>query len=343
MKQKGDSLCICSILGLVLDLRQLTVLEAVAREGSLAAAARALHYSQPTVAHHLDALESHLRCRLVDRTPRGAVLTDLGRLFLGHAEAVLDRLASAESEVRAYARSGVVTLRLGTFPTAGAWLLPRAVAQVQRDTGVRVELLEAETPELLDALRARALHASLVYREPGQDLGLDEGVRYVHLMDDPFELVLPAGHRCARLAAVPIAELADDGWILSRQSDEPSDRALLGAAAAAGFTPRPAMRTDDYDVAFGFVAAGIAVALVPRMAVVDRAGVVVRRLAGPPMVRSVELARFDEGSPAVVDVLESALRRVAAWRASGHPTAGGPQIGTFGVSPGEDVPDPVAP
>ncbi len=62
----------------MLDLRQLTVLRAVAREGSLAGAARSLHYSQPTVAHHLAALESHLGVDLVSRTPRGATLTDLG-------------------------------------------------------------------------------------------------------------------------------------------------------------------------------------------------------------------------------------------------------------------------
>ena len=84
----------------MLDLRQLTVLRAVAREGSLAAAARSLHYSQPTVTHHLSALESHLGVQLVQRTPRGATVTDLGELFLQHAEGVLDRLASAEAEVR---------------------------------------------------------------------------------------------------------------------------------------------------------------------------------------------------------------------------------------------------
>ena len=77
----------------MLELRQLTVLQAIARAGSMAGAARALHHSQPTVAHHLAALESHLGVSLVTRSTRGATLTDLGQLFLGHAEAVLDRLA----------------------------------------------------------------------------------------------------------------------------------------------------------------------------------------------------------------------------------------------------------
>lgn len=314
--------CLYSILGIVLDLRQFTVLRAVDRAGSLAGAARALHYSQPTVTHHLDALESHLGAALVERTARGTVLTDLGRVFLPHAEAVLDRLESADREVRALARHGLATLRVGTFPTAGATVVPSAVARVHRETGVRVELLEAETPELLAALSTRALHAALVYREPGQHLELDEGFRTVHLLDDPFLVVLPGDHRAAAWAAVPLGALAEDPWIMSRQHDEPSDRALLVAAAAAGFTPRPVLRTDDYDVAFGFVAAGVGVALVPRMAVVHRLGVAVRPLAGSPLVRAVELARPATGGPPVVGLLEAALRTAVLGGAGAQPPAG---------------------
>lgn len=295
----------------MLDLRQLAVLRAVDRAGSLAGAARSLHYSQPTVTHHLDALESHLGTRLVERGPRGTVLTDLGRLFLGHAEAVLDRLESAEAEVGALARFGVATLRVGTFPTAGATVVPTAVAEVQARTGLRVELTEAETPGLLAALRTRALHAALVYREPGQVLDVPPEHVASHLLDDDFLLVLPADHRCADQVEVPMRDLADDAWVMSHQHDEPSDRALLATAAAAGFTPRPALRTDDYDVAFGFVAAGIAVALVPRMALVDRPGVVVRPLADGRLVRSVELVHPADAPPAVA-ALRTALRRAVA-------------------------------
>src|SRR3954469_24498692 len=152
--------------GLVLELRQLTVLEAIARAGSMAGAARALHYSQPTVAHHLAALESHLGVELVSRTTRGANLTDLGQLFLEHADAVLDRLRSAEAEVKALARHGVATLRIGTFPTAGAHVLPRAVAALQVRTDVRVELHEAEPPELVERLLARELDCAWIYDDP---------------------------------------------------------------------------------------------------------------------------------------------------------------------------------
>ncbi|MFL6070206.1 MAG: LysR family transcriptional regulator [Actinomycetes bacterium] len=298
----------------MLELRQLTVLEAIARAGSMAGAARALHYSQPTVAHHLAALESHLGVELVSRSTRGANLTDLGQLFLEHADAVLDRLRSAEAEVKALARHGVATLRIGTFPTAGAHVLPRAVAALQVRTDVRVELHEAEPPELVERLLARELHCALIYDDPESPVHVQEEIFRVSLFDDPFRLVLPASHPLAERRSVGLSDLVEDGWMMSRDPDEPGDAALRAACAAEGFAPRPVLRTDDYDVMFGFVAAGVGVALVPQMALVERAGVVVRPLAHLNLRRSVRFVSLREGAPPAVRVLLSALR---AGRAKG--------------------------
>ena len=80
--------------------------------------------------------------------------------------------------------------------------------------------------------------------------------------------------------------------MMSRDPDEPGDAALRAACAAEGFAPRPVLRTDDYDVMFGFVAAGVGVALVPQMALVEREGVVVRPLAGVQLRRSIRFVSF---------------------------------------------------
>jgi DNA-binding transcriptional LysR family regulator len=292
----------------VLELRQLTVLQAIARAGSMAGAARALHHSQPTVAHHLGALESHLGVSLVTRSTRGATLTDLGQLFLGHAEAVLDRLASAEAEAKALARHGVATLRIGTFPTAGAHVLPRAVAALEVRTGVRVELHEAEPPELINGLIARELHCALIYDDPESPAHLLDELETVPLFDDPYRVVLPASHRLARRRSVALADLADDGWMMSRDPDEPGDTALRTACAADGFVPHAVLRTDDYDVMFGFVAAGVGVALVPQMALVKRSGVVARPLAGQTLRRSIRFVFYADDAPPATRVLLAALR-----------------------------------
>jgi len=298
----------------MLDLRQLEALRAVAAEGSVVGAARRLDVSQPTVTHHLAALERHLGARLVERSARGTTLTDLGELLLGRATDVLERLASAEVEVRGLAQHGAVTLRIGTFPTAGATLLPRAVAQVQRETGVRVSLVEAEPAELLDRLATRQLHCALVFGDPQVDLVVVDELVAEPLFDDPFRVVLPADHRYAGLDPLPLSLLADDGWVLAVSPDDPGDLALAAASAAVGFHPRSVLRTDDYDVAFGFVAAGVGVALVPQMALVDRPDVVVRPVAGLDVRRRVHFVTFRDNRPAVVDALGDALRTEVSHR-----------------------------
>lgn len=196
----------------MLELRQLHVLKAIAQEGSLAAAARALHYTQPTISHHLAVLESHFDARLVQRGPRGAALTELGAALLPHAEAVIERLRLAEREVRDLAERGAHTLHIGTFPTAGALLLPPAVKAL-RHAGVHISLTEGELPTLLRGLRARELHAALVFSQPGDRLDLDDDFELYPLLHDPLQLVLPEDHRCAGQAYVPLEELRDDDWI----------------------------------------------------------------------------------------------------------------------------------
>ncbi|MEJ8655383.1 LysR family transcriptional regulator [Streptomyces sp. MS1.AVA.4] len=274
----------------MLELRQLTVLKAIAQEGSLAAAARALHYTQPTITHHLGVLEAHFDARLVRRGPRGAALTELGAALLPHAEVVLERLRLAEREVRDLAERGTHTLHIGTFPTAGALLLPPAVKAVRQD-GVQVSLVEGELPVLLRGLRARELHAALVFSQPGDRLDLDDDFELHPLLTDPLLLVMPEDHRCAALTHVPLEELKDDDWIGSADPRDPCDRVLSWACAQYSFEPVHALRTDDYAVVQGFVAAGAGVALVPRLALgTPREDVAVRKPTGPPLAREISVA-----------------------------------------------------
>ncbi len=106
---------------------------------------------------------------------------------------------------------------------------------------------------------ARELHCALIYDDPEAPVHLLDELKTVPLFDDPFRVVLPASHPLARRKSVAIADLADDGWMMSRDPGEPGDAALRAACAAEGFTPRPVLRTEDYDVMFGFVAAGVGV------------------------------------------------------------------------------------
>lgn len=220
----------------MLELRHLQVLRAIAREGSLAAAGRALRYSQPTITHHLTTLESHFGAPLFHRGPRGAALTEVGESLLPHAEAVLERVRLAEQEVRGMVKRGAATLRVGTFPTAGALLLPPAVRRLHQ-RGVHISLQEGELPTLLAGLRSRELHMALVFSQPGDRLDLEEEFTVHPLLEDPLLLVLPTDHPQAGLDRVPLTALREDGWIMGTTDWDPCDRLLGWACAQEGFEP----------------------------------------------------------------------------------------------------------
>ncbi|MCM1966273.1 LysR family transcriptional regulator [Streptomyces sp. G1] len=296
----------------MLEVRHLQVLRSIAQEGSLAGAARALHYSQPTITHHLNALESHFDAHLVQRGPRGAALTELGETLLPHAAAVLERLRQAESEVRGLAERGTRTLHIGTFPTAGALLLAPAVKRLHQQ-GVHISLTEGELPVLFRGLRARELQAALVFSQPGDRLDLDEDFELHPLLADPLLLVMPEDHPCAALERVPLTELRDTAWVGAADPHDPCDRVLAWACAQEGFEPVHAMRTDDYAVVQGLVAAGTGVALIPRLALgATRPDLVVRPLAGPALAREISVVVLRSTAARSAQELVSALQEQAA-------------------------------
>ena len=112
----------------MLDVRRLRVLREVAAQGSFSAAAEALAFTQPAVSRQIATLEAEAGTRLVERSARGIRLTPAGELLVGHAEAILDRLATAESQLAALADGTRGRLRLAAFPSANATLIPLAIA-----------------------------------------------------------------------------------------------------------------------------------------------------------------------------------------------------------------------
>src|SRR5215203_3553789 len=147
----------------MLDVKQLRVLKEVAERGSFSAAAEALSYTQPAISQQIAALEKRADTTLVERTSRGVRLTDAGRALVEHAEVVLARLSAAEAELEAIAGVRGGRVRLSSFPTAGASLLPPAVALFKsRYPEVELNFTEQEPEEAVQMLRAAELEVSLV-------------------------------------------------------------------------------------------------------------------------------------------------------------------------------------
>src|SRR5918992_1494857 len=142
----------------MLDVKRMRVLREVATERSFSAAAEKLGYTQSAVSQQIAALEREAGAVLIERNPRGIRLTDAGEALVRHTEGILARLSDAEEELEAIAGLRGGRLRLGSFPTAGATLMPQAIAEFSaRHPGVELSLVEADPPESLPRLRAGEL------------------------------------------------------------------------------------------------------------------------------------------------------------------------------------------
>ena len=158
----------------MLDVTRLRVLVAVARYGSVTAAARALNYAQPSVSHHLARLEAETGIKLIQRAGRGIRLTDAGRLLAERAAEVIGRLDAAENELAAYTGLRAGRLRLAAFPSALGTIVPAAAALLRgRQPTIDLRLTEAEPPEALRMLRAGYVDVALVFRYFPDDSGPD--------------------------------------------------------------------------------------------------------------------------------------------------------------------------
>ncbi len=252
-----------------LDLTRLRVLAAVARTGSVTAAARELHYAQPSVSHHLARLESEAGIPLLERAGRGVRLTEAGRLLAARAEEILGRVEGAQRELDALAGLRAGRARLAAFPSALATLVPDAVARLAVEhPGVSVGLLEAEPPEAVAALAAGEVDVALVFEHTDvrhartvDDLGRFE---VTDVLDEPVHLVRPAGTSTVRQEGTPgVGSLADATWIAGCERCRAD---LVARCSAAGFAPRIAFETDDYVAVQALVAAGVGVSLLPSLA-----------------------------------------------------------------------------
>jgi DNA-binding transcriptional LysR family regulator len=280
----------------MLDVKQLRVLKAVAEHGSFSAAAEALSYTQPAISQQVAALERQAGTVLVDRTSRGVRLTEAGHALVDHAEVVLARLAAAEAELEAMAGVRGGRVRLASFPTAGASLLPPAVALfTERHPEVELTFVEREPDEAAQMLRAAELEVALVFEYRAvDDHEIDrvyEGLELHHLLDDPLYLALPQDHPMARRARVRLQDCADETWIQESGTHTWCGGLHRSACVAAGFDPKVGFQSDDYNVVQGLVAAGVGISLLPSLALTNaREDIVIRSLGRGAPARRIAAA-----------------------------------------------------
>jgi DNA-binding transcriptional LysR family regulator len=288
-----------------LEFRHLLSFRAVAETGSFHEAAESLDYTQSAVSQHVSALESILGVRLLDRSRgrRTVEVTEAGALLLRHADAIVARMQAARADLRAYSEGATGQLRVGTYQSVGARVLPATLGIF---TGlwpsVEVHLVETNSDDgLLDLVESGDLDLSFAVYP------LSEGpFESVELFRDPYVVVVPASSPLANLdrviSAREIAELPLIGFRHCRSTAAAEDY-----LRANGGNPTWVFRSDDNTTVQALVVAGIGMALVPRLTVDEadlRCAVVATEV--PPRVLTLAWHRDRYRSTAQVAFVELA-------------------------------------
>src|ERR1019366_8324791 len=213
----------------MLNVARLNVLKEVAYRGSFSAAAEAMSYTQSAISQQIATLEAETGMALLERHPRGVSLTAAGQTLVGHAEGILARLEAAEEALEAIQGLRGGRLRMASFPTAGATLMPHAIATFRSSyPDVELTLTEGEPEQIVPRLRAGEIDVALLFEFPGESL-LTDDVTKVELIEDPMHLALPREHRLAASEVIRLEDRAEEDWV---QTSRTSLCALHVCAAA---------------------------------------------------------------------------------------------------------------
>jgi DNA-binding transcriptional LysR family regulator len=280
-----------------MDLERLRVLHAVHLAGSVAGAARALHVTTSAVSQQMARLEREAGQRLTERHGRGIRLTEAGELLAREAGDLLAHAEQVEARLAAHRGTVAGTLSVAAFATAARGLLPAALCDLRsRYPELSVSLSEQEPHEAIPALNRGDLDIAVVQEWPDTPLAVPGGLARRDLLEDAFDVALPAGHPLAGRDSVAMKELADDEWI-SWSTGQICHDWLVHTLSARGAQPRIRHTASEHSTQLALVAAGLGAAVIPR-------------LGREPPPASVTLVPIDP-SPA---------RRIyALWRASTAP------------------------
>lgn len=248
-----------------LDHRHLVALTAIADEGSFGRAAARLGYTQSAISQQIASLERIVGLRLIERPggPRPISLTEAGRILLRHAEAIEARLMAAKADMLALEAGDAGQLRVGTFQSVGARIIPTLLRRFS-DAHPKVEVVlreSADESELLEMIERGELDLTFWTLPVGA-----EPYESVELLRDPYVLVVPAGSPLADLKRAPtLKEIALQPLIGFNRCSAMNE--VESHLTSTGRVPNIVFRSDNNGTVQGLVGAGVGISIAPLLTV----------------------------------------------------------------------------
>lgn len=283
-----------TMTGDILDLKQLRYFLETVEAGTMSAAAKRCHVSQPAMSLAIGELEKRLGEQLLMRGRRGVVPTEAGRVLLHHTQRLFNEEAKLREqfEARSDLRTGKVTF--GVIPTLAPYLLPLLIGQFRaRHPGIEIEVSENRTPELIQRISEGELEFAIL-----SDVTVDDqrrfGLQTKLLFEEPLLLALPSRHEWAHREADPQpGELSADELIHLSDGHCLRDQTLKACQIKQVGQAQQGLQCDQLATALAMVSANLGVAVIPKLAA--RAAlpekVVVRSFRKPSPSRKIYLLK----------------------------------------------------
>ncbi|MDX3234917.1 LysR family transcriptional regulator [Streptomyces sp. ME03-5709C] len=291
----------------MLDLARLRALHAVHVHGSVGAAATALGYTASAVSQQIAKLERETRTTLLERQGRGVALTEAAQLLAATAQELMAIVERAEVALEEQRGRPTGRLTLAAFPTAARGLLPQVLAGLTAaHPALEPRLLEEGAHLSVDLVSRGVVDLAVVHDWDIAPLPTPEGLERVVIGEDHCDVLVPAGHPLATRTALVREDIVDQRWICQPPGHVCHDW-LVRTLREAGTEPDLAFQVAEYQSQLALVAAGLGIALVPRLGrgqVPD--GVVVLPLEPAPVRRLYALWRTGASRrPAITETVRA--------------------------------------
>jgi LysR family pca operon transcriptional activator len=307
--------------GEALRLRQFRAVLAIAEQGSLLRAARALGTSQPAVTKVLREVEAAVGMPLFDRLPRGVRPNDYGRAFIARARRVLAEVERVGDDLGRVADGQAGTLVVGALPSAASGLMPGSLARFRRaHSGMVVRVVHGRSDQLLPQLEAGSL--DLVVGRLYEPQAPDDFRREV-LYDEPISILCRAGHPVLKKTSPSPADIAAFDLLLP-SLEQRVGQDVERAIAALGLDPaRPPLRSTSISFIREMLLGGDSLAILSRMML---AGDLLRKtvrivplaMPAPSRPAGVITHRHRRHAPALDALVKSLRLYIRELRAAGH-------------------------
>ncbi|MFD7088204.1 LysR family transcriptional regulator [Streptomyces sp. NPDC056730] len=249
----------------MLDLARLRALHAVSVHGSVAAAAAALGYTPSAVSQQITKLERETRTTLLERRGRGVALTDEARHLASTAEELLGIMERAETTLEERRGQPTGQLVVGAFASSARGLLPGVLAELAvRHPTLDVRLREIDPHLSIDLVARGAIDLAVAHDWDIAPLPAPEGVEQAIIGDDPCDVLVPAAHPLAERPSVRREDLSRQRWICQPPGTVCHDW-LTRTLRAAGCEPDLAHQAEESHTQLALVAAGLGIAMIPRL------------------------------------------------------------------------------